>query len=115
MNIEIGMLDRVVIVQQATETQGGNGEINQTWNDLVTLRMAKMDRSAVIKYLGDEKSAINKTNFIIHYRSAMKAGIYRLKDENDEIFEIKGVMELESKNEFPRKMWMILNCENIEN
>jgi head-tail adaptor len=114
MVIEIGMLDRVVVIQQATEIQGGNGEINQTWNDLVTLRVAKMDRNAVEKYLGDEKSAINKTNFIIHYRSAMRAGSFRLKDENNDIFEIQGVKELESKNEFPRKMWMVLNCENIE-
>lgn len=114
MKIEIGMLDRLVNLQLATETQGSNGEINETWNTVVQLRAAKMDKSAVEKYLGDEKSAINMTNFVVHYRSSIKAGTHRLVDADNDVFEIKGVRELQASNEFPRKMWMILNCEHIE-
>ena len=112
MNIEIGMLDRVVIIQKITETQGGNGEINQIFVDSVKVRLKKIDRSAVLKYFGDEQFNVNSVFWVGHYREDISPRENRLVDERGEFYEITGVREIEGRETFNRKMWMMIETKN---
>lgn len=111
MMMDLGQMNRVLDLQAGARQQGSNGEISHAWTSQVTLRARQLDKSSVLKYLGDEESNVNKVFFVIHYRNDLSTGSTRLVDEAGQVYEITGTRQLDLKNGYSLRMWLIVETK----
>jgi SPP1 family predicted phage head-tail adaptor len=69
--MEIGKLDRRIVIQQNTQTQNAAGEYVDSWNTLATVWASKESLEGTELDESDQRTALQKVIWIIRYKSTV--------------------------------------------
>jgi len=92
MAVNIGRLDRRIVIQQATETQNSSGEVISTWSDLATVWASVRPARTVESVQGDQEHAVRETVFRVRRRADITEKMRVSYD--GKLYDIAGIVEI---------------------
>jgi SPP1 family predicted phage head-tail adaptor len=101
--MDLGKLDRSIILQSYTTSQGATGQPVATWSNFATVWAQKRDLGVGERFRAHRDLAIKATVFIIRYLSGIDAKMRVLYDGGT--YDVTGVKEM------GRRSWLELTTE----
>lgn len=110
MKVELGKMDRKIVIQQAVQTQGADGSILDTYGTIKTLYAQLIPAGASEPYEGGEKRQVQTNRFLVHFTNTnINSANHRLL-YNGRIYEITGVEEPEIEGTFNRNRFLLIHA-----
>ncbi len=91
--MNIGTLDRLIALEQATVTRRPNGEEIKAWTPAVTVPASVRYDAGNETVDNSQKQAVQRVTFVIRYRPGGLATTFRVRYEG-QVFDIEAVAEI---------------------
>ena len=101
--MNIGQMDRQIILQEHVLSRASNGEELHTWQDVATVYAEKKYDTGAEVYQADQKTAVQKVKFRIRYRANVTT-LFRVLDLSDRQF-----YQVDAITEIGRKQGLVLS------
>lgn len=92
MAVNIGRLDRRVVIEQAAETQNSSGEAVPTWSELATVWASVRPARTVESVQGDQEHAVRETVFRVRHRTDVTEKMR--VSYGGKVYDIAGIVEI---------------------
>jgi SPP1 family predicted phage head-tail adaptor len=106
--LDIGKLDRRIVIENFTEADNAHGEPIRTWNTFATVWAQYKDRTGQEAFEGDQYHAIRTGTFVIRWRTDLTDTKYRIQFDGH-TWDILSIQEL------GRKVGLLIRAQALTN
>ena len=110
MKVELGKMDRKIVIQQSVKVQEADGSMREIYTDVTTLYAHLIPAGASEPYEGGEKREVQQNKFLVHKTATNLNSAENRLVYNQREYELTGIEEPEVEGTFNRGRYLLLHA-----